>query len=437
MAVHTQGSQPYSLEDTVLLLLDEVLDDDLSSEGDDLTLLSGGSYETNSAVRAITGATGRELYVQTTIDPTDTGAVLLWHGSQSAYADHTYAIELNSATISFSQNGTVLYNTEATLTEQGYHIHWSTRPNPDTTGAGDAVVSEFMIVQAGDYEVVEIRQVAHAVSSTNAAWALAVGGWWTGASLKGEPTYPVQNVRIGVAHHPNAEWYEEWVDQRPAHGSTKIKPPVLLPLDIASGLADMGQWAGASNIGWCAAHSNALRGRMLTNLVNDVYRDAATHRNTFTPAQRWSDAPDGSTYKLDVTKLRWVQVPRGVDNVFVRVQVQSWVTAGATVPIGLACYSFNRPFRGVGPTLGGAPTPAFDFRKVEATLSVNNGSSGTGQWVTLGVLPLARYQGDSAAWSDTTLLALGLVFDPAGATVNDASGRVKIKGWHVRPMLGD
>jgi hypothetical protein len=175
---------------------------------------------------------------------------------------------------------------------------------------------------------------------------------------------------------------------------------------------------------------------MLSNLVNETYRDAATISTAFAPTQWWAPAPDGKLQRLDVTKLRWCVVPRGVTHLFCRVHVQSWVTAGAAVPVQLRVFSFNRPFRGVGNMLGGAPIPALAVQSVASSLTVNHGAGGVGEWVRFPLLPVQTYNGAANDWRDTTLLCLGLAFDPAAVSANDANARVKIKAWHVRPVVG-
>lgn len=70
------------------------------------------------------------------------------------------------------------------------------------------------------------------------------------------------------------------------------------------------------------------------------------------------------------------------------------------------------------------------------TLTVDHGTSGVGQWLRFPLLPLQIYSGASSQWRDTTLLCLGVAFDPSGVSANDANARVKIKAWHVRPVVG-
>jgi hypothetical protein len=394
-------------------------------------------YEDPSARGAITGATGRELYVRVTVEPSDTDGILLAHADPSNLADSTYVILLNSSgDIEFRSNGVLLTTFALVIAvDSQISVHWSTRANPDTTGAGDALISEMIAYNhtAGAY--INMVQVTHAVPTTDAGWALTVCGYWNGVATTLFQT-PVIRCRIGKAWHTSTEFAEDWVSARPAHGSTLLELREPVPLTFASGIGDESEWVGQANVGYIAAHANAARGRMLTNLVNEVYSDARTLSTTPSPTQ-WLAGPPGGTsaYKLDATKLRWLPHPN-VSHAFVRVHVQSWVTAGAAVPIGVRCYAFNRPHLGVGPTIEGFPTPALDFDFVESTLTADHGSGGVGVWLDLGLVRLPKFVGDAPSWRDTTWLCLAHAFDPAAASGNDANARLKIKAWHVRPVIG-
>ena len=85
--MEAQGSQANALEDTVLLLDSGEADAwvDLSQFDTDLTE-DDAPYEDPSARGAITGATGRELYVRAIVEPSDTDGVLLAHADPSSIA---------------------------------------------------------------------------------------------------------------------------------------------------------------------------------------------------------------------------------------------------------------------------------------------------------------------------------------------------------------
>jgi hypothetical protein len=433
-----QGTRPLAKADTVLLLDSSAADAwvDLSQYDTDLTE-DDAPYEDPSVRGAITGATGRELYVRATVEPTDVNGMLLIHADPANSANNTYAILLNgSGDLEFRQGGTLLTTMAVVIAvDSEISVHWSTRANPDTTGASDALISEMIAYnhQAGAY--IDIVQVTHAVPTTNVAWALTVCGYWNGVATTLFQT-PVIKARIGKAWHNSTEFAEDWVAARSAHGSTL--PDVLEPLPITtdSGVADESEWTGQANVGYCAASADGNRGRMVTNLVNEVYYEQNTLDTTPTPTQWFIAPPGGSTvYKMDATKLRWLPHP-GIRMAWVRVHVQSWVTAGAAVPIGVRCYAMNRPHIGLGPLVEGDPTPALDFDFVQATLTADHTSTGVGVWIELGLLRIPRFEGKSPSWVGTTTLCLAHAFDPGGTSANDANARLKIKAWHVRPVIG-
>ncbi len=433
-----QGTEPLAKADTVLYCTSVALATDLSQYGDGLTADTTAAYELTSSLRGLDGSTGRNLWARVSVQTTDKNVVILAHASTSTFSSNTYAISIDgSYNIVFQQGATTLLSVAPALgATSSLGLSWCTRENPDTTGASDALISEFSIYNftAGAY-IGERTQVTHAIPTTNAGWALTVGGWYNAGAVVSK-SGQVASCRIGKAFYPSAEVAEDWIAARSAHSPTV--PTVLepVPITVASGLADESEWAGMGNVGYCARQADQTRGRMLTDLVNEVYHDARTLTNTPSPTQ-WLIAPPGGSvkYRLDATRIRWVPHP-GVARAWVRVHVQSWVTAGVAVPIGVRCYAMNRPHIGAGLVIEGSPAPALDFEFVQATLTINHGSGGAGQWLDLGMIRLPRFDGSAPTWSGTLTLCLAHAFDPANVSANDANARLKIKAWHVRPVLG-
>jgi len=437
--MNPQGTEPLAKADTVLYCTTSgSLATDLSQYGDGLTADTTAVYETSSALRGVTGATGRNIWVRASIATTDTNKFILIHGSTTVSTDNTYVIYLDgTGKITFGQGSTTLLQvTHGLGVTSSVGLMWSTRPNPDTTGASDAQVSEFGVYDfTAAAWIGERQQVTHAVSTTNAAWALTVGGWYSGGAVTSK-SGQVSQCRIGVAFYPMAEQAEDWIAARSAFSSSYVEVLEPLPVTVASGLADESEYAGAANVGLAAAAANASRGRCLSDLVNEVYSDARTLTNTPSPTQ-WLMAPPGGSVKfaLDVTRLRWLPHP-GPTRAWVRVHVQSWVTAGASVPIGIRCYAFNRPHIGAGVKIEGYPAPALDFDFVSAALNANHGSGGVGVWLDLGLLRLPVFTGGAPSWSGTVTLGLAHAIDPFNLSTNDTNARLKIKAWTVRPVLG-
>lgn len=433
-----QSTDPLNKADTRLQIGNvPLLYIDRSQVGVNLTASSTAAYETSSARTALDGDGGRELYVRVSVTTADTNKAILVHASTSSLASHTYLIKIDgSKNVVFSQNDVALCTVAPGLVAtSSLSLHWSTRPNPDTTGAGDALLSEFIIYNHTTSAYIgEIVQVAHGVATTNSGWALCVGGYWNGSLVAASGQ--VSACRIGRAWHTSTEFGEDWIAARSAHGSTLPRLLEPIPLTVDSGVGDESEWTGQANVGYLAAHANAARGRMLSNLVNEVYTDARTLTSTASPTQ-WLAGPPGGTsvYRLDVTRLRWLPHP-GVSHAWVRVHVQSWVTSGSAVPIGVRCYAFNRPHLGVGPLLEGYPTPALDFDFVESTLTANHTSTGVGVWLDLGLVRLPEFIGQAPSWNRTLTLGLAHAFDPAATSTNDANARLRIKAWTVRPVIG-
>lgn len=443
-----RGSQTNAKSDTRGLWLAADLNTDLGQYGLDLTTSPVGSTFSltggfrNADTRAqLTGEGGRELYVRVDLRANvDTDQVLLALGAWDDPGTATYGIAVSSggAIECVIDGATSKAHTLAVLTTtlQEVSICWSTRPNPDTTGASNALISELCIYGHTDAAFEEVDQWTHAIGTIyDPSVTLSIGGYgnafgWVADSRQ------IRAARIGRAWHTNVEFAEDWIAARTPHGSTLTQLREPPPFDLAATLGDESAWAGQANVGHIAARADAGRLRMLTNLVNEVYSDARTLTTTPSPTQWLMTPPGGSSvYRLDATKLRRVVVPRGIDFAWVRVHVQSWVSIGDVVPVGLRCYAMNRPHIGIGVKLEGDPVPPLAFDFVESVLSVDHTFSGVGEWVNLGLVRLPRFNGTTPSWLDTCTLCLGHAFDPASTSTNDANAGLRIKAWHVRPAL--
>lgn len=441
-----QGSQTNAKPDTVGLWLADDLVTDLGQHAEDLTVSPVGAlgfygaFRDADTTRQLTGEGGREVYVRVDLRAGgDTDQVLIALGPWDDAGASTFAIALNSSgeveCLIDGATSTVHAFAAISSTLQEVSFCWSTRANPDTTGAGDALISELSIYGHTDAAFEEVPQWTHAIGTIyDPSVSLSVGGYgnafgWILDSRQ------VHAARIGAAWHTNVEFAEDWIAPRSAHGSAL--PQVLEPLVLGetSQIGRESELIGSANIGAVAASANANRVRMLSNLVNEVYSDARTLSTTPSPTQRLITAPGSAAYKVDAASIRWIPHP-GLGLAWVRVHVQSWVTAGAAVPIGIRCYAFNRPPLGVGPLIEGLPTPALELDYVGAMITVDHGAAGVGEWLDLGVLRVPRFTGAAPTWSGTTILALAHAFDPASASANDANARIKIKAWDVRALAG-
>ena len=438
------GAVANAKEDTVLLLLGGVLDTDESQYSSGLTLSASGAYKDPDPLRVIYGSTGRELYIRLEVDPAGADSVFLIHADPAAIASNTYKIHYSGGTIEFTQGATLIHSLATSLGDvSDISIQWTTRPNPDTTGAGDAMLSEFTVYDhsAGDYLEIQAQE-RHTVSTSDIVWALSVGGFWDGASLT-LPSGLVSEVRIGRAgDHSSVEFHEDWVAQRSAPPAD-FDPVAIIPgpLTQASDLGDVGQWAGAANMGWAAAHARSHRRRQWSPLVNEVYPFADPWEKT--PSEGggtrpgWTTlAPGSATYQMRLEKLRWVPVPHGATHAWVRVQVRSYVTSGAAVPIALRVYAMNRP-----PVFDSIPLPPpFEYSMIQSDLlTVDHTVTGVGEWLQWGgldgaLLKLPVYLDPSnVGMRGTVHLCLAYAVDPLLTSANDAAARITPRAFHCRP----
>jgi hypothetical protein len=427
-----QGSQTNAKEDTVFLALSGNLTTDLSQRGTDLTASGSGGYEAPSGRTKLT--TSREIYARWTATTAEAGVAIVYHGN-TAITDYTYAIGTDgSGYLAMNQNMSALWTSSATVGASDYSIAWSTRANPDTTGASDAMISEVVVYDHTGGAIWEYAQFTHAEATTNVSWNFSVGGAYNGAGLSATPTNAPTKVRISTSPHPNVEVFEDWVAARTTYSgsaSDGIAEP-LGPIPSSSTMGDAGYFAGQHPWAWAAKHAAAVRRRMWSPIVNEVYSDAQPMTQTPSPAQWATAAPGVGAYTLMLQYLRWGPVPPGATHIKARVHVVSYVTAGASVPIGVRLYAFNRP-----PTItqiGAVEAPALDYDFGEATLDTDHGSaSATGEWLDLGEIRLPTFAAPIPGWRGTVWLCLAYDIDPAGASANDANARLVIDAKHARP----
>jgi hypothetical protein len=323
----------------------------------------------------------------------------------------------------------VLFTAAAAVQAHTYFIRWATRPNPDTTVGSNALISEIFIWDSDDQQVDELRHFTHAVPTTNAAWYLHIGGRWNGASADRVPTNGLTAARISTAYHPTEEGCQDWIANRDPHVTQYVTPEE--PIGAGAPTGEIAEWAGQANVGFAAAQAFAMRGRMLSPLVRDVIPLAypvLLFANATGP--RLVGAPDDDRYRMDVTRLAWIEIP---DVQFAWARVQILVAAGEeNVPVGLRVYAMNRPHIGVGGEIGGAPTPALQVSMASAM----TGNDGDGGWVELGPVRLPKFEQDVAGWKNTCVLALAWAIDPDDEADYDAYAYIYISAWEVIPMLG-
>jgi hypothetical protein len=402
---------------------------DLGQYETNLTASGVGGYEASSARTNITGE--RNVYYRGDLSTADTNAVLVRHGDQTTVTTNTYGMAVSGTDeIQVLYGSTSLISIDAGLsgTDQDYSIGWSTRANPLTTGASDAQVSELWVYNhdTGDRY---FEQATHAAPSGSDGYTFSVAGWWDGATMTGAPANAPSDVRVGTTFYTAVQYEEEFVGASPwasTHDTRQPKAPVWK----ASGAASEGEWLGWQTQYAAWAARNADR-RLASPLVNAVYRDAEEFSlvsGLYEPQYRHIYAPgDQTTYQMPASYLWWCKVPMTVQRVRVRVCITSYPTSGADVPVGLTCYSMDRP----------PPWPCNWKRCKPVVGTYSHSSSADREWVDLGELEIVRLLEGGAAYNNTTHLALGYAIDPAGTANNDTDARIIVHGWQVVPVISN
>jgi hypothetical protein len=427
-----QGSQVNAKADTVYLALGGALATDLSQEGVDLTAATGGGYQLNASRAALTEQF--EVYVRCVLTSLESNTVLVaHHKTDISTATFLLGTDPSGKFYAFINALSIVW-TGPNVPDADCSVAWHMRLNPDATGAGDARISEWIVFNHTTGEYLAMEQRTHAAPTTANNYTLSVGGIWSGAALLAKPATAPTKVRVSKSKHTNVEFGQDWDEEADEH--THTLEQLIEPIGAGAETGAQGNWAGAANVGFAAAHAFALRGRTLAPLINQVFRDARELSTTPDPTAWMMPSPGGGTFLLDATLLRWLTI-EGFEYAQVRVHVQSWVTTGTAVRFDVRVIAMNRPHIGLGPQLGGEPMPALEYEFVEAALTVNHGDEGEGEWLELGALRLPAMKQQIPGWENSVTLGLGYVFDRLSASGNDANARAKIKAWQVLPIIGE
>lgn len=430
-----QGAQANAKEDTVYLALGGALTTDLSQQLTNLTASAAGAYEAPSARSVLTGT--RTVSVRWLATAAEANTVLIVCGN-AANTDMVWAIGTEvTGRVCFYTNGVVgVLTSAAAVGANDYTIAVSTRANPDTTGAGDAQISELLIYDHTGGGLVELVQATHAVSAAGTGpYNLSVGGWWNGAALALAPTNAPTEARVSSSHHPHVEELQDWIGPRTAYAGSAFDGPSepIGPIPSSSGLGDESQLAGRHPWGYAAAHALGVRRRAWSPILNEVLNDAAAMPTA--QQDHWAAAAPGDPrYTMDLAWLRWCSAPIEATHVRVCVHVRQWVTGGAAVPVGFRCYALNRPHTkaAIGPIV--APSLEGNYREAITTI---DDEFGDGVWLDFGPVTIPRFTANVVGWTGTFHLALAYAVDPEGVSGNDAAARFVVDGWQAVPAVLD
>ncbi len=398
---------------------------------------SYAAYEASSSRGAITGQwciEHRATYANTSFG----GDVIFTHGND-ADSDYTFRAKVASGSpnyIELAANGILITSLPVSTGSVDRTIYWSMRPNPDTTGASDSHISEFGSYDHGaaDWEV-EPYQVAHAAPTTDTGWNLCVHGQWDdgGSTLNDEFAVTGAAFRLSNAFHSHVEVWEDWATRRTGSAPAVDVYAEPLPLDNDSGLGDEGEIVGPTLAYLCEHQKNAVV-RGFSPLVNEVYNKHPDWTNSYIPANFMRKVV-GTQMRMPLTYLRWCSIPNNASHIYARVHVRSHVNSGAAVPTKVCVVTMNFP---PGAPLDWAddnePAPVHERYYGHTTIETDHTSSGTGEWLDIGKIKIARNTSATPGWYGSTFLAIGYEIDPDNESANDANQNLEILAWQVWPL---
>lgn len=291
---------------------------------------------------------------------------------------------------------------------------WVSRANPLTTGPGDAVQSWLMVwnLTDGFFDRTEFHHAAPTLGSSTATWG------------------PYSSTITDFWHEMRAqsatEIANDWGAASPVAPTTacELTEPVL-PLTVQSGIGDESQLHGPVPQ-WAGRQLRHAIDRTRSPLVNARFSGTPTIDSLTAvghPAYRF--LPGSDTDFMNIGWLKPAPVPLGVTHAWVRVHVQSWVTAGAAVPVRISVVSMNRR-----PDFG-ADGPLVVY-PISELFTRDETAAGPGEWQIEGVVKLSTREENGQDW---TLMCVGYVFDPEDTSVNDANAIIKVRALHVVPCV--
>lgn len=395
--------------------------EDLGQYDTDLSI--GGTaqhlFEASPAsARFDVGGGVRTILFRLEANDTDTGN-LYRHGAADpdrlrfSAANTIQAVVNNSTVLTYTVTG-------LTAVRKQMVIAWVTQPNDDTTGASDAMLSHLLVwnVTDGTFDQVAFE---HAASTTKAQTiffgaadntpTLVFTGTITGIHFEGRRASATE-----IAH--------DWIANLATPSTETENDHQGLPpsTDIA---LDAQNYFHGPLAAWCTDVTRRLRYRLLSSLWNECMRISTelTQAELASATDPWiRGAPDSNTWRMHFTFLRSYPVPPWATHLWVRVQLRSYVAAGAPVPLGVRLYSFNK-----NPSIpGGEALVPYHAQEI-----VTRDDAGEGSYVLRKRVPISK---DAQGW---TWLAVALAVDPLAASANDSNARVRVQAVHASPTVYD
>jgi hypothetical protein len=428
-----QGAQASAKEDTRYLALGGALATDLSQYLTNLAVAGAGAYEAPSPRSVL--ALERTVSVRWRATAAEASVVLMVCGN-AAQTDIVWGLATDGAgrVCGYIDGSIGVITSTAPVAAEDYTISWGQRANPDTTGPGDAVISELAIYSHTAGAWVDVIQATHSIPTTGSGpYDLSVAGWWDGAALQLSPANAPTIARVSSQHHPHTEAAEDWIAPRPAYSGDAGDGPAetVGPIPASAELGDESEIAGRHPWGYAAAHAQATRTRAWSSLVNEATVDGDGMPEAVAPA--WTRSiPGAAAASMSIAWLRWLSLPREATHAWTRIHVRQWVLAGAPVTIRYYALAMSRP-PGLA-SIGLAPAPPLATALVSGDLTLDD-ELGPGVWIELGYLALPRISAEITGWRDTVHVCLGWQIDPGGGAPNAADARFIIDAWHMRPAI--
>jgi len=364
--------------------------------------------------QASAGATGTETVTSS------------WAAASESF---TVAVKPSVEKLRLAQDGADVATCDlpTSMTNAALFVRASTYNNPDTTGAGDAVITEMSA-----YSTRSITDGSEWQSST-ATHAIAAGAASDEFEVLAQdgadvPDFTTKMVRVGRSFHTATEWAHDWFLNRTTPiVSADARVEQYVPTK-SSGFGDNGYFAGPV-LALAGSAARRMDLRLASPLVNEVYFDLVTMDQANAPNEFEILPPgetSGWTSKLEYSI--WTPVPPVVNSCKVRVFVKLWESGGGSPnELDVRCYSATRE-----PVIGGLVTPGnpvvpLDAPYSSAATTADDTSSGVGHWLDLGLMRIASH-------SDESLFFLAFQINN-GAAESGKTTQFQIKAWTVEPVI--
>lgn len=296
---------------------------------------------------------------------------------------------------------------------QEFIFLWHTFPNPNTTGASDAMRS-ILVCHNVTTGVTSRFTTTHALKTADNPNHAFIGT--TGGSLDwGGTFYRFSYERDYVSL---TQTIEDWVTASSEPATDLEQEREWTPF-TGAGAGDAGEFYGPA-VGHAARTHRQARRRTTSAIINERFVGAPTIQTTTLLGTEWMASPAGDGYRLFLPWTWHRPIPETIDAFWARVHLLSYVTSSTAVPIGVRLYSMDAP--------PGSPDVS-TIHYAGEVVNRDDGSGGNGQWDINDYAPIAR---DEDGWS---YFALGIRIDPNAVSGNDVNARVVVSALHCLPRV--